>query len=86
MFQVSNFLFNKMYNNFIVYISRNSATLYYIIKGRDKHKYGTPFKNHIIRTLLNGMSTHITDEVSLLIHVQISSFTIFFFVHINQFE
>lgn len=43
-----------------------SATLYYIIKGRDKHKYGTPFKNHIIRTLLNGMSTHITDEVCLL--------------------
>lgn len=40
-----------------------SATLFYIVKGREKNKYGTPFKNHIIRTLLNGMSTHLTDEV-----------------------
>lgn len=47
-------------------IHRFSATLYYIVKGRGKNKYGTPFKNHIIRTLLNGMSAHITDEVSLI--------------------
>lgn len=49
--------------SFIFFHSHFSATLYYIIKGRDKHKYGTPFKNHIIRTLLNGMSTHLNDEV-----------------------
>lgn len=37
------------------------------MKGRGKNKYGTPFKNHIIRTLLNGMSAHISDEVNIYI-------------------
>lgn len=42
-----------------------SATLFYIVKGRDKSKFGTPLKNHIIRTLLNGMWTHITDDTMM---------------------
>lgn len=42
-----------------------SATLFYIVKGRDKSKFGTPLKNHIIRTLLNGMSTHLVDETMM---------------------
>lgn len=42
-----------------------SATLFYIVKGRDKTKFGTRLKNHIIRTLLNGMSMHINDETMM---------------------
>lgn len=42
-----------------------SATLFYIVKGRDRSKFGTPLKNHIIRTLLNGMEMHITDDTML---------------------
>ncbi|XP_053676518.1 protein zer-1 homolog [Anopheles nili] len=42
-----------------------SATLFYIVKGRDKLKFGVPLKNHIIYTLLNGMSTHLTDDTMM---------------------
>ncbi|KAJ6641721.1 Protein zer-1 like [Pseudolycoriella hygida] len=42
-----------------------SATLFYIVKGRDKSKFGTPLKNHIIRTLLNGMSQHQSDDTMM---------------------
>lgn len=42
-----------------------SATLFYIVKGRDKTKFGIPLKNHIIRTILNGMSTHLTDDTMM---------------------
>uniref|UniRef100_A0A1A9V408 Protein zer-1 homolog n=1 Tax=Glossina austeni TaxID=7395 RepID=A0A1A9V408_GLOAU len=42
-----------------------SATLFYIVKGRDRAKFGTPLRNHIIRTLLNGMEVHITDDTML---------------------
>lgn len=42
-----------------------SATLFYIVKGKEKAKFGTPLKNHIIRTLLNGMQMHITDDTML---------------------
>lgn len=42
-----------------------SATLFYIVKGRDRTKFGTPLRNHIIRTLLNGMEMHITDDTML---------------------
>lgn len=42
-----------------------SATLFYIVKGRDKNKFGTPLKNHIIRTLLNGMTTHLSDDTMM---------------------
>ncbi|GAB0100363.1 Protein zer-1 homolog [Sergentomyia squamirostris] len=42
-----------------------SATLFYIVKGRDKSKFGTPLKNHIIRTLLNGMSQHLSDDTMM---------------------
>uniref|UniRef100_A0A1L8DLQ4 Protein zer-1 homolog n=1 Tax=Nyssomyia neivai TaxID=330878 RepID=A0A1L8DLQ4_9DIPT len=42
-----------------------SATLFYIVKGRDKSKLGTPLKNHIIRTLLNGMSAHLSDDTMM---------------------
>lgn len=42
-----------------------SATLFYIVKGQEKTKFGTPLKNHIIRTLLNGMQTHLSDDTML---------------------
>ncbi|KAL5290316.1 ZER1.2 family protein [Megaselia abdita] len=42
-----------------------SATLFYIVKGREKSKFGTTLKNHIITTLLNGMAVHITDDTML---------------------
>ncbi|XP_058121432.1 protein zer-1 homolog [Anopheles ziemanni] len=42
-----------------------SATLFYIVKGREKMKFGVPLKNHIIHTLLNGMSTHLTDDTMM---------------------
>lgn len=42
-----------------------SATLFYIVKGRNKIRFGTPLKNHIIRTLLNGMSTHLSDDTMM---------------------
>lgn len=42
-----------------------SATLFYIVKGRDRSKFGTPLRHHIIRTLLNGMETHLTDDTML---------------------
>ncbi|CAD7081850.1 unnamed protein product [Hermetia illucens] len=42
-----------------------SATLFYIVKGRHKARFGTPLKNHIITTLLNGMQMHITDDTML---------------------
>ncbi|XP_061389099.1 protein zer-1 homolog [Musca vetustissima] len=42
-----------------------SATLFYIVKGRDRSKFGTPLRNHIIRTLLNGMEVHLNDDTML---------------------
>lgn len=42
-----------------------SATLFYIVKGQERTKFGTLLRNHIIRTLLNGMEVHITDETML---------------------
>ncbi|KAH8232765.1 hypothetical protein KR038_007980 [Drosophila bunnanda] len=42
-----------------------SATLFYIVKGRDRSKFGTLLRNHIIRTLLNGMEMHRTDDTML---------------------
>lgn len=42
-----------------------SATLFYIVKGRDKTRFGTPIKNHVIRSLLNGMWTHLADETMM---------------------
>ncbi|KAL1396531.1 hypothetical protein pipiens_002654 [Culex pipiens pipiens] len=42
-----------------------SATLFYIVKGRNKIQFGVPLKNHIIHTLLNGMSTHLTDDTMM---------------------
>ncbi|KAM7358092.1 protein zer-1 homolog isoform 2-T2 [Cochliomyia hominivorax] len=42
-----------------------SATLFYIVKGRDRSKFGTPLRNHIIRTLLNGMEMHVNDDTML---------------------
>ncbi|KAH8235017.1 hypothetical protein KR032_007574 [Drosophila birchii] len=42
-----------------------SATLFYIVKGRDRSKFGTLLRNHIIRTLLNGMEMHLTDDTML---------------------
>lgn len=45
--------------------SSSSATLFYIVKGRDRSKFGTLLRNHIIRTLLNGMEMHLTDDTML---------------------
>ncbi|XP_034659430.1 protein zer-1 homolog isoform X1 [Drosophila subobscura] len=42
-----------------------SATLFYIVKGRERSKFGTLLRNHIIRTLLNGMEMHLTDDTML---------------------
>ncbi|XP_017098328.1 protein zer-1 homolog isoform X1 [Drosophila bipectinata] len=42
-----------------------SATLFYIVKGRDRSKFGTLLRNHIIRTLLNGMEMHLSDDTML---------------------
>ncbi|KAH8303764.1 hypothetical protein KR018_001537 [Drosophila ironensis] len=42
-----------------------SATLFYIVKGRDRSKFGTLLRNHIILTLLNGMEMHLTDDTML---------------------
>lgn len=42
-----------------------SATLFYIVKGSKKVQFGVPLKNHIIHTLLNGMSTHLTDDTMM---------------------
>lgn len=42
-----------------------SATLFYIVKSKDKVKFGSILKNHIIRTLLNGMSAHLTDDTMM---------------------
>ncbi|XP_043063690.1 protein zer-1 homolog isoform X1 [Drosophila ficusphila] len=42
-----------------------SATLFYIVKGRDRSKFGTQLRNHLIRTLLNGMEMHLTDDTML---------------------
>lgn len=39
--------------------------MFYIVKGHDRTKFGTLLRNHIIRTLLNGMQTHIADETML---------------------
>jgi len=46
-------------------VSLFSATLFYIVKGRDRSKFGTLLRNHIIRTLLNGMEMHLTDDTML---------------------
>lgn len=35
------------------------------MKGQERTKFGTLLRNHIIRTLLNGMEVHITDETML---------------------
>lgn len=56
---MNNFL--KIFNTIIFF----SATLFYIVKGRDKSKFGTPLKNHIIRTLLNGMWQHLKDDTMM---------------------
>lgn len=42
-----------------------SATLFYIVKSKDKVKFGSILKNHIIRTLLNGMSAHLSDDTMM---------------------
>ncbi|XP_022214240.1 protein zer-1 homolog isoform X2 [Drosophila obscura] len=42
-----------------------SATLFYIVKGRERSKFGALLRNHIIRTLLNGMEMHLTDDTML---------------------
>lgn len=42
-----------------------SATLFYIVKSKDKVKFGNILKNHIIRTLLNGMSSHLSDDTMM---------------------
>lgn len=42
-----------------------SATLFYIVKSKDKVKFGNILKNHIIRTLLNGMHAHLTDDTMM---------------------
>lgn len=42
-----------------------SATLFYIVKGRDRSKFATLLRNHIIHTLLNGMEMHLTDDTML---------------------
>lgn len=45
--------------------SNFSATLFYIVKGKERTKFGTPLKNHIIRTLLNGMSEWLKDDTMM---------------------
>lgn len=51
-----------------------SATLFYIVKSKEKVKFGSILKNHIIRTLLNGMSAHLSDDSkNLNIFEEISS-------------
>ncbi|CRL08339.1 CLUMA_CG021260, isoform A [Clunio marinus] len=42
-----------------------SATLFYIVKSKEKVKFGSILKNHIIRTLLNGMSAHLSDDTMM---------------------
>jgi Zyg-11 protein homolog len=42
-----------------------SATLFYIVKSKEKVRLGSILKNHIIRTLLNGMSAHLTDDTMM---------------------
>uniref|UniRef100_T1GPQ1 Uncharacterized protein n=1 Tax=Megaselia scalaris TaxID=36166 RepID=T1GPQ1_MEGSC len=39
--------------------------IYTALEGREKSKFGTTLKNHIITTLLNGMAVHITDDTML---------------------
>jgi Zyg-11 protein homolog len=39
-----------------------SATLFYIVKNKEKVHFGATLKSHIVRTLLNGMSAHLTDD------------------------
>ena len=58
----------NMYVSLILYFLfyfLDSATLFYIVKGRDRTKFGTPLRNHIIRTLLNGMEMHVNDDTML---------------------
>lgn len=42
-----------------------SATLFYIVKGRSTINFGPTLKKHIIRTLLNGMSAHLSDDTMM---------------------
>jgi Zyg-11 protein homolog len=42
-----------------------SATLFYIVKSKEKVRFGSILKNHIIRTLLNGMSAHLKDDTMM---------------------
>jgi Zyg-11 protein homolog len=42
-----------------------SATLFYIVKSKEKVVLGSILKNHIIRTLLNGMSAHLNDDTMM---------------------
>ncbi|XP_046386506.1 protein zer-1 homolog [Ischnura elegans] len=42
-----------------------SATLFYIVKGKDKHSFAMRMKRKIICTLLNGMSTHRDDDTMM---------------------
>ncbi|XP_026472169.1 protein zer-1 homolog [Ctenocephalides felis] len=42
-----------------------SATLFYIVKGKEKTQIGLRMRQHIIRTLLNGMAKHLEDETMM---------------------
>ncbi|KAG8230818.1 hypothetical protein J437_LFUL010598, partial [Ladona fulva] len=42
-----------------------SATLFYIVKGKDKHSFSMRMKRKIICTLLNGMSIHRDDDTMM---------------------
>lgn len=43
-----------------------SATLFYIVKGRSQTmNFGPTLKKHIIRTLLNGMAAHLSDDTMM---------------------
>lgn len=43
-----------------------SATLFYIVKNKEKVHFGATLKSHIVRTLLNGMSEHKADDSELI--------------------
>ncbi|XP_067009020.1 protein zer-1 homolog isoform X2 [Anabrus simplex] len=42
-----------------------SATLFYIVKGKDKYQFGVPVKRVVICTLLNGMNAHRDDDTMM---------------------
>jgi len=43
----------------------SSATLFYIVKGKEKHVFGVKEKRRLICTLINGMSTHKGDDTMM---------------------